>query len=117
MGQYSTDVNLGDICPGNICRGDIFVNISNISAVADLIMTQHFGPDFLRALKYLDQTSFDPNILLDQKSFWTNIFLFRFVYPKFAVPIIFLQSFFGTLLFGFKSFGPNFFGPKISGLI
>ena len=76
----------------------------NISAFTDLILTKLFRPNFLRALIFLDQTSFDQNyfgtkIILGPKLFWDQ----QFFGPKFC-----WARFFTKHLFGLK-----FFGPKI----
>ena len=86
-----TDANLqGHICPGNIYVMVTFVNISNISAVTDLIFTKLLGPNFLGALIFLGQ-----NLFLLKYSFGRNIFFSQIFLPTIFCTQNFLdQNFF-----------------------
>ena len=62
-----------------------FVNISNISVVTDLILTKHFGPNFVGALTLFGLTSFD-QIIFRPNFFVTLVF--------FLARFFFCQNFF-----------------------
>ena len=68
IGLSLTDANRHDNNgPGTIYVLETFVQVINISAVTEPILTKGFGPNFFGAIIFLgqnfflDQTSFDPN--------------------------------------------------------
>ena len=108
LGPSLTDSNYhGDICPGNICHGDISPYMRNISAITYPILTKLFEHDFA-GLIFMDQNFQWTNLLFDQnffgsKTFWTqNVVDSPFGDSKFCWTLIFLALTF---------FGPTFFGP------
>ena len=78
-----------------------FVQINNISAVTDPILTKFFGPNF--GGPFLDQGIFIP------KSFWPKFFLTRFSFDlNFFSPNFFWTKLLLTKVF----FGPKFFWTR-----